>query len=193
MCDICSMHHYSALSHGLHRRCFTRIEVGYPLDLLRDVAVVDTPGTNAILREHEEITSHFVPRADLVLFVTSADRPFTETERAFMERIRAWGKKSSWCSTRSICSARTRWPNRWSSSASGVERLLGFRPEVFPVSARLALAAKDEADPARAAAWAREPLPGAGGLRQRHARRARSAAAEAVDAARHRRAHRANV
>src|SRR5947209_7440748 len=37
------------------------LEVGYPLDLLRDVAVIDTPGTNAILREHEEITNHFVP------------------------------------------------------------------------------------------------------------------------------------
>src|SRR5437870_2898700 len=36
----------------------------------------------------------------------------------------------------------------------GVERLLGFRPEVFPVSARLALAAKDDADPvSRAAEW----------------------------------------
>ena len=34
-----------------------------------------------------------MPRADLVLFVTSADRPFTETERAFLERIRDWGKK----------------------------------------------------------------------------------------------------
>jgi hypothetical protein len=26
-----------------------------------------------------------VPRADLVVFVTSADRPFTESERAFLE------------------------------------------------------------------------------------------------------------
>jgi predicted GTPase len=69
------------------------LEVGYPLELLRHVAIIDTPGTNAILREHEAITSHFVPRADLVLFVTSADRPFTETERAFMQRIRDWGKK----------------------------------------------------------------------------------------------------
>ena len=34
-----------------------------------------------------------MPRADLVLFVTSADRPFTETERAFLETIRDWGKK----------------------------------------------------------------------------------------------------
>src|SRR6476469_2353612 len=58
-----------------------------------DLNIVDTPGTNAVIREHEEITSAFVPRADLVLFVTSADRPFTETERAFLEQIREWGKK----------------------------------------------------------------------------------------------------
>ena len=37
--------------------------------------------------------SEFVPRSDLVLFVTSADRPFTETERAFLEQVRGWGKK----------------------------------------------------------------------------------------------------
>ena len=44
-------------------------------------------------REHEEITSQFVPRSDLILFVTSADRPYTESERIFLEKIRAWGKK----------------------------------------------------------------------------------------------------
>ena len=64
-----------------------------PADLLRDVHIVDTPGTNAIMREHEQLTAEFVPRSDLVLFVTSADRPFTETERAFLETIRDWGKK----------------------------------------------------------------------------------------------------
>ncbi len=64
-----------------------------PADLLRDVHIVDTPGTNAIMREHERLTAEFVPRSDLVLFVTSADRPFTETERAFLETIRDWGKK----------------------------------------------------------------------------------------------------
>ena len=67
--------------------------VNAPADLLREIHIVDTPGTNAIIREHERLTSSFVPRADLVLFVTSADRPFTETERAFLEQIRDWGKK----------------------------------------------------------------------------------------------------
>ena len=59
----------------------------------RDLDIVDTPGTNAIFREHERLTSEFVPQADLVLFVTSADRPFTESERAFLETISDWGKK----------------------------------------------------------------------------------------------------
>src|SRR5919112_121172 len=64
-----------------------------PSPLLREIHIVDTPGTNAIIREHETITAEFVPRSDLVLFVTSADRPFTETERAFLEQVRGWGKK----------------------------------------------------------------------------------------------------
>src|SRR5262249_44439488 len=62
-------------------------------DALRDLAVVDTPGTNAIIRHHEELTRDFIPRADLVVFVTSADRPLTETERLMLDNIRAWGKK----------------------------------------------------------------------------------------------------
>jgi small GTP-binding protein len=65
----------------------------YPADVLREITVVDTPGTNAIIRRHEQLTRDFIPRADLVLFVTSADRPFTESERGFLEQIREWGKK----------------------------------------------------------------------------------------------------
>jgi small GTP-binding protein len=134
------------------RRDGPLLEVGYPLDLLRDVAVVDTPGTNAIVREHEEITSHFVPRADLVLFVTSADRPFTETERAFMERIRTWGKKVVVVLNKVDLLGADQVAEQMEFVRQGVERLLGFRPEVFPVSARLALTAKDQTNPTSSAA-----------------------------------------
>ncbi len=65
----------------------------YPVDLLAELSIVDTPGTIAVIRQHEALTTHFIPRADLVLFVTSADRPFTESERTFMAQIRDWGKK----------------------------------------------------------------------------------------------------
>ena len=68
-------------------------ETTAPAEVLRALAIVDTPGTNAVLREHEALTRDFLPRADLVLFVTSGDRPYTESERAFLEAIRQWGKK----------------------------------------------------------------------------------------------------
>jgi small GTP-binding protein len=130
----------------VERREGAMLEVGYPLDLLRDVAIIDTPGTNAILREHEAITSHFVPRADLVLFVTSADRPFTETERAFMQRIRDWGKKVVLVLNKVDLLSDGQVDEQVEFVRDGVERLLGFRPNVFPLSARSALLAGEATD-----------------------------------------------
>ena len=65
----------------------------YPLEVLRDLDIVDTPGTNSIERMEEAITRDFVPRADLVLFVTSLIQPLTASELDFLTHIRQWGKK----------------------------------------------------------------------------------------------------
>lgn len=64
-----------------------------PAKLLQEMNVVDTPGTNVILDRQQRLTEEYVPRADLVLFVMSADRPFTESEVNFLKYIRQWGKK----------------------------------------------------------------------------------------------------
>ncbi len=115
----------------------------YPAPLLRDLALVDTPGTNAIIQRHQELTERFVPRADLVLFVTSADRPFTESERTFLELIASWGKKVLMV------------VNKLDILDSDVERekvvayvlhhaseTLGTTPDVFGVSAKAAFKAR---------------------------------------------------
>lgn len=114
-----------------------------PAELLRDVHIVDTPGTNAIMREHERLTAEFVPRSDLVLFVTSADRPFTETERAFLQTIRDWGKKVVIVVNKvDIFERDSELDEVLAFVRDAASRLLGISPEVFPVSARLALRAK---------------------------------------------------
>jgi small GTP-binding protein len=64
-----------------------------PLRFLEGVALVDTPGTNAVIRRHQVITEGFLPRADLLLFLTSADRAFTESERQFLTLARGWSRK----------------------------------------------------------------------------------------------------
>ena len=114
-----------------------------PVPLLRDIHIVDTPGTNAIVREHERITAEFVPRSDLVLFVTSADRPFTETERAFLEQIRGWGKKVVAVINKiDILESDGQVDEVTTFVARSAHSLLGFDPDIFPVSAKLALRAK---------------------------------------------------
>jgi small GTP-binding protein len=114
-----------------------------PAPILRDIHIVDTPGTNAIIREHEAITADFVPRSDIVLFVTSADRPFTESERAFLEQVRGWGKKVVIVINKvDILEGEASVEEVRRFVADSAKALLGFSPEIFPVSARLALKAK---------------------------------------------------
>ena len=114
-----------------------------PVPLLREIHIVDTPGTNAVIREHERITNEFVPRSDLVLFITSADRPFTETERAFLEQVRSWGKKVVVVINKvDILESDAQLDQVRTFVADSARTLLGFNPEIFPVSARLAFKAK---------------------------------------------------
>jgi small GTP-binding protein len=129
-----------------------------PIDLLREIHIVDTPGTNAIIREHETITSEFVPRSDLVLFLTSADRPFTETERAFLERIRDWGKKIVFVINKmDIFERHEDAAAVRAFVAEHARRLAGVEPDVFGVSARAAQRAK-RGEPALWASSGFEPL-----------------------------------
>jgi len=114
-----------------------------PVDLLSEVSIVDTPGTNAIVRYHEELTRHFVPRADLVLFITSVDRPFTESERNFMQHIRDWGKKVVIVINKlDILQDEDELREVEDFVRDNARDLLGVIPEIFTVSARLALRAK---------------------------------------------------
>ena len=114
-----------------------------PLDMLAEISIVDTPGTNAIIREHETITAQFVPRSDLVLFITSADRPFTESERTFMEQIRLWGKKVVVVLNKiDLFQGEEELNQVQTFITENARALFGITPEVFPVSSRLALRAK---------------------------------------------------
>lgn len=58
-------------------------EIKIDLPWLKNIAIVDTPGTNAIVSDHEHLTQQIIPRADLVLFVTSAERPMSDSGKKF--------------------------------------------------------------------------------------------------------------
>ncbi|MDP8972956.1 MAG: dynamin family protein [Actinomycetota bacterium] len=119
------------------------LEKEHPNDFLREVAIVDTPGTNAIIRHHEELSRGFVPRSDLVLFVTSSDRPFTESEREYLELIRDWGKKIVLVVNKVDLLREDEDRDKVRLFVEeGVNSMLGLKPPIFFVSAYLARKAK---------------------------------------------------
>lgn len=132
----------------------------YPLPLLKELNIVDTPGTNAVIRYHERLTEDFVPRSDLVLFTTSADHPLTESERQFLERILAWGKKVVFALNKAdIIENQSALEEVRSFVIKHATMVLKDIPEFFPVSARLAQRALAEPDPEK-----REQLRSASGI-----------------------------
>jgi small GTP-binding protein len=118
-------------------------EKGYPNEFLREISIVDTPGTNAIIRHHEDLSRGFVPRSDLVLFVTSAERPLTESERGYLELIRDWGKKILLVINKAdLLADEEKREEVRSFVDGGIRSALGLRPPIFFVSSLLARKAK---------------------------------------------------
>jgi len=124
----------------------------YPLSLLKELNIVDTPGTNAIIRHHERLTDEYVPRSDLVLFVTSADHPLTESERQFLERILTWGKKIVFVMNKlDILEDQAAQDEVRAFILKHAAAILGDQPQLYPVSAKLAQRARSESDPEESA------------------------------------------
>ena len=149
----------TVLRHGdadaTHRRGEFITERSLDHPLLEHLALVDTPGTNSIVKEHQALTEDYIPRADLVLFVTSYDRPLSDSERTFLEYIRgAWGKRLVVAVNKAdLAETEAALDQVLSHVRDGLARIFAEAgiedarpPLLFPVAARLALQAK-EADP----------------------------------------------
>lgn len=119
------------------------------LPFLQNFNIVDTPGTNTIVSEHETITRQFLPLADLCLCVFSAANPWGATAWQFLQHIhRKWLKKIAFV----IQQADLRSPEEIASIIAHTEQTMlqriGERCPIFAVSAKKAFAAKAAGDTA---------------------------------------------
>lgn len=65
-----------------------------PVEILKEITIVDTPGTNTIIDHHQEITENFIPHADLIVFVFEAKNPYRQSSWAFFDYIsEEWHRK----------------------------------------------------------------------------------------------------
>jgi ribosome biogenesis GTPase A len=68
--------------------------VWLPKDVLREISIVDTPGTNSIVKSHQTITENYIPQSDLVVFVFSAVNPHTKSAWEMLTLIKKdWHRK----------------------------------------------------------------------------------------------------
>ncbi|MEL6604766.1 MAG: dynamin family protein [Cyanobacteria bacterium J06614_10] len=68
-------------------------EIGRPVPILQQIAIVDTPGTNSPFQQHEDITKAFIPNSDLVVFVFFSKNPYTNTAWSLVDFAhREWKK-----------------------------------------------------------------------------------------------------
>jgi len=123
-------------------------ELYRPNTFLRDFNVVDTPGTNTIVAEHQRIAEEFVPMADLVLFVFSITNPWAASAWDFLDLIHnRWKKKVLFILQQSDL----RSPEEIETVAKHLDQTarekIGSSPPIFAVSAKMAFQAKT-GDPA---------------------------------------------
>src|SRR5256886_178063 len=126
-----------------------------PIPFLRDFNVVDTPGTNTMVAEHQRITESFIPRADLILFVFSVVNPWTQSAWDLLGFVqKKWLKNIVFV----LQQADLREPAEIAVIRRHLQdtalQKLGTAPPIFAVSARQALLARTGA-------------PGAGGLEEK--------------------------
>ena len=122
----------------------------YPI--LSDLCLLDTPGTNAILSlQHTSSTLRILHDADLIVFVTSADRPFSESERQLLQTsIKSYRKRVVLVINKMDTLERQNGEDHGKETKKRVVNyvtehagdLLGASPVVIPLSARDALSCK---------------------------------------------------
>lgn len=114
-----------------------------PIPFLRDFNVVDTPGTNTMVAEHQTITESFIPRADLVLFVFSVTNPWTQSAWELLNLVqKKWLKNVVFVLQQADLRDLSEIEIIRRHLEDTAMQKLGFTPPIFAVSARKALLAK---------------------------------------------------
>jgi small GTP-binding protein len=117
-----------------------------PISFLHNFNVVDTPGTNTMVPEHQTITESFVPRADIVLFVFSVTNPWSQSGWQLLDLVqKKWLKNVVFVLQQADLRDTTEIEVIHRHLQDTAMRKLGFAPPIFPVSARKALLAKTTA------------------------------------------------
>ena len=129
------------------------------IDFLKDFNIVDTPGTNTIVANHQDITENFVPMADLIVFVFAVTNPWAASAWDFLRLIgQQWKKNIVFV----VQQADLRDPHEVEIVSKHLDQtvlqILGASCPIFAVSAKKALLAKTSSNVDRDQLWSESHL-----------------------------------
>lgn len=115
--------------------------VFYPSPLLQKISLVDTPGLESIFQKHEETTRRFLHRADVVLLVMLATQAMTARNLEYLQTLKEYGKKVIIVINQAdlLTAEDAEAVREYVLDQSQAQ--LGYKPDVWLVSARQGLAA----------------------------------------------------
>ncbi len=109
-----------------------------PVDILKEIAIVDTPGTNAISEGHQKITEDFIPSSDLIVFVFEAKNPYRQSSWEFFDFIhKDWRKKIIFVLQQSDLLNQADLNTNIEGVRKHAEKKGLLEPQIFAVSAKL--------------------------------------------------------
>jgi GTPase Era involved in 16S rRNA processing len=126
-----------------------RVDVFYSATILsQGVVLIDTPGVGSTLRHQTDAAHEVLPECDVGFFVLSVDPPVTETELAYLDRVRPTVGRLFFVLNKVDYLAQT---ERGVATEFLRRALRGHMPEeaeipIFPLSARQGLEAKQKGD-----------------------------------------------
>ena len=112
------------------------VELSYPSPFLKNgITIIDTPGIGGLDPRHAILTHMALPKADVIVFVTDAGEPLTQSELEFFEsKVLSCGKQNVVLVNKSDILTADTLATHVSNTKLQLAKLGG--PEVIPVSAK---------------------------------------------------------
>ncbi len=120
-------------------------QIFFPSNILKYISIIDTPGTNTVVENHQRITEEFIPKSDLIIFVFSSKNPHTKSAWEFLDFVSSeWKKNVIFIMQQTDIASELELKDNLLSIEEYAKKHGIEKPKIFPVSAKLEIENSEE-------------------------------------------------
>ena len=98
---------------------------------------IDSPGTNSIIEQHQTLTEDYLKQADIILFVTSIERPLSKSEQDFLLLVDGtWARKVIVAINKTDLATEAEIKQVKDFVGAGLKEIFAQMPPIFAISSR---------------------------------------------------------